>query len=249
MRRTFALSIIATALLSVAGVAQAGLRAVYVDVRQAKQLQIDVHDNGDARISEAGNEDYGLLIGGDFYIVDVESGKPTVARLKDVANAIDQVLPPIFKGLLDKPGNAMPKGDLKIEAGEEGDAGGRKGRMYHVYGLDSTQPDKATDYLISGDADLKPVGIALEQFMNAALVPAAPLIGEGATQLITETRAIFALGTPIDVAGRFRLNMAGKAAFPAAYFRLPAPPQSLAQLVAAMKQSMEKGEEAAAAPR
>jgi len=229
-----------TAMMLTAGAAQAGLRAVYIDVRQSKQLQIDVHDNGDARISEAGSEDYGLLIGGDFYIVDVEGGKATVARLKDVANAIDQVLPPIFKGLFDKAAAAMPKADLKIEAGAAGEAGGRSGRIYYVRGLDSTQPDKATIYLISDDADLTPVGNALEAFMNAALVPAAPLIGAGATELIAETRTIFALGTPIDVAGRFRLNLAGKAAFPAAYFRLPTPPQSVEALVASMKASMEK---------
>lgn len=220
--------------------ATAGLRAVYLDIGKAKQLQIDVHDNGDARITEVGSEDYGLLIGGEFFIVDVEDGKPTVARLKDVATAMDQVLPPIFKGLFDMAADAAPRADLKIEAGAPGSAGGRDGRIYHVRGLDSAKPDKPTDYLISSDADLKPVGQALEQFMNAAIVPAAPLLGGLATELIAETRTIFALGTPIDVGGRFRLNLAGKAAFPGAYFRLPAQPQSVASLIASMKLSMEK---------
>ena len=239
MRRTFGMIVAATMLLATTA-AQAGLRAVYIDVRQSKQLQIDVHDNGDARIAEVGSEDYGLLIGGQFYIVDIEGGKPTVARLKDVATAIDRVLPPIFKGLFDKAAADMPRTRLRIEAGELGEAGGREGRVYHVRGLDSNDPNKATDYLISADADLKPVGATLEQFMNAALVPAAPLIGDMAPALIAETHAIFALGTPIDVGGRFRLNLAGKAAFPAAYFRLPAPAQTVDQLVAAMKLSMEK---------
>ncbi|KKC24605.1 hypothetical protein [Sphingomonas sp. SRS2] len=240
MRRTLKLTA-AAALLLITSAAQAGLRAIYIDVRQSKQLQIDVHDNGDARIAEVGTEDYGLLIGGEFYIVDVEGGKPTVARLKDVATAIDQVLPPIFKGLLDKV--QMPPSKLRVEAGEAGEAGGREGRVYHVRGLDSSDPNKATDYLISRDADLKPVGAVLEQFMNASLVPAAPLIGDMAPALIAETHTIFALGTPIDVGGRFRLNLAGKAAFPGAYFRLPAQPQTVAQLVAAMKLSMVKTEE------
>ena len=245
MRRTFGMIVAATMLLTTAA-AQAGLRAVYIDVRQSKQLQIDVHDNGDARIAEVGSEDYGLLVGGEFYIVDFEDGKPMVARLKDVATAIDRVLPPIFKGLLDKAAANMPQTQLRIEAGEPGEAGGREGRVYHVRGLDSHDANKATDYLISADADLKPVGATLEQFMNAALVPAAPLIGDMAPALIAETRAIFALGTPIDVGGRFRLNLAGKAAFPAAYFRLPAPAQTVDQLVAAMKLSMEKREDAPA---
>lgn len=244
MLRSLGLSIIGAAMLLAAGAAQAGLRAIYIDVRNAKQLQIDVHDNGDARISETGSEDYGLLIGGDFYVVDTESGTPTVARLKDIASAIDQVIPPIFKGLFDQATAAMPKADLSIEPGAAGEAGGRSGRLYHVRGLDSTQPDKVTHYLISDDPDLKPVGTVLEQFMNAALVPAAPLIGTGATELMAETRTIFALGTPIDVAGRFRLNLAGKAAFPAAYFRLPAPPRTVEQLVAGMKASMQQAPDA-----
>jgi hypothetical protein len=230
----------AGALLLVSGAAQAGLRAVYIDVRQAKQLQIDIHDNGDARIAEIGSDDYGLLIGGEFYIVDVEGGKATVARLKDVATAIDKVLPPIFKGLFDQAAEARPKVQLVIEPGEPGSAGGRDGRVYHVKGLDSTNPNKPTDYLISADPDLKPVGAALEQFMNAAIVPSAPLIGSMATELIGETRTIFALGTPIDVGGRFRLNLAGKAAFPGAYFRLPAQPQSVESLVKSMQESMAK---------
>jgi hypothetical protein len=242
MRRTLGLIITGAAMLLASGAAQAGLRAIYIDVRQAKQLQIDVHDNGDARIAEVGSEDYGLLIGGEFYIVDIEGGKATVARLKDVATAIDRVLPPIFKGLFDQAAEARPKVALTIEPGEPGSAGGRDGRVYHVKGLDSTQPDKPTDYLISEDADLKPVGAALEQFMNAAIVPSAPLIGALATELIGETRTIFALGTPIDVGGRFRLNLAGKAAFPSAYFRLPARPQSVDTLVVSMKESMAKPE-------
>ena len=238
MRRLSTLMIGATLLLAATS-AQAGLRAIYIDITKAKQLQIDVYDNGDARIGEVGSNDYGLMIGGQFYIVDVENGTPTVARLTDVATAIDRVLPPIFKGLLDRPA-AMPRTHLVIEPGETGSAGGRDGRTFHVKGLDSTQPDKATDYLISSDADLKPVGAALEQFMNAALVPAAPLIGAMASEMIAETHAIFALGTPIDVGGRFRLNLAGKAAFPAAYFRLPAQPLSVDQLVTQMKLSMGK---------
>lgn len=241
MRRILGAAV-GTAILFGAGTAQAGLRAVYIDVREAKQLQIDVHDNGDARIAEVGSEDYGLLIGGEFYIVDVEGKKATVARLKDVATAIDRVLSPIFKGLFDQAAEARPKVALTIEPGDPGSAGGREGRVYHVKGLDSSKPDKPADYLISSDPDLKPVGAALEQFMNAAIVPSAPLLGSMATEMIGETRTIFALGTPIDVDGRFRLNLASKAAFPSAYFRLPAQPQSVEALVLSMKQSMEKGD-------
>jgi hypothetical protein len=241
MRRILGLSIIGAAMLFATSAAQAGLRAIYLDLRQSKQLQIDVHDNGDARIGEVGSEDYGLLLGGEYYVVDIVDGKPMVARIKDIATAMDQVLPPIFKGLFDKAAAAMPRAELKIEPGEPGEAGGRKGRVYRIKGLDKDEPAKATIFLISDDPELKPMAVALEGFMSAMIIPAAPLIGNGATELIAETRTIFALGTPIDMGDRMRLNLAGKAAYPAAYFRLPAKPQSVGQLVAGMKASMEKG--------
>ena len=242
MRLGMAIAIASAAVIGLGNAADAGLRAVYFDAGKAKQLQIDVADNGSARIAELGSADYGLLIGGEFYVINIEDGKPTVARLKDVATAMDKVLPPIFKGLFDKASAAMPKTRLTVEPGGPGSAGGRDGRIYHVKGMDSGEPGKVTDFLISDDPELKPVGAALEQFMNAAMVPAAPLIGAMAAEMIAETRTIFALGTPIDAGGRFRLDSAAKADLPAEAFALPAKPQTVEQLVAAMKASAAKGE-------
>jgi hypothetical protein len=239
MRRTLQL-LICTAMLLGAGAADAGLRAIYLDGNQTKQLQIDVDDSGNARIGEAGSQDYGLQIGGDFYIVDMVDGKPMVARLKDVATAMDEVLPPIFKGLFAKAFADKPSARLRVEAGGAGEAGGRKGRIYHVRGMDETDPGKATDFLISSDADLKPVGAALEGFMNAAVVPMAPLIGDGVNELVTQTRTVFALGTPIDAGGRFRLKSVEPATMPADYFKPPVPAQTVEQLVASMKDAMTK---------
>jgi len=242
MRRDVRIAIAIIAIAAFGGGADAGLRAVYRDAGKAKQLQIEVQDNGDARIAEAGSDDYGLLIGGEFYVIDVEDGKATVARLRDIAAAIDKVLPPIFKGLFDKAAAATPPGHLTVEPAGAGSAGGREGRVYHVKGLDDSEPGKTTDFLISADPELKPIGAALEQFMNAALVPAAPLIGKAAAEMIVQTRTIFALGTPIDVGGRFRLDSVAKAELPADRFKLPAPAQTVDQLVAAMKASAAKGE-------
>jgi hypothetical protein len=238
--------VIGAAMLLGTGAADAAMRAVYADTSQSKLLQIDVDDNGDARVGEAGSTNYGLLLGGQFYVVDASTPKPTVAKLKDIATAIDKVLPPIFKGLFDNP-NAMPATHLKVQAGEFGALGGRKGQIYRIRGLDDSAPDKPTDFLISEDPELKPVGAALEQFMNAGVVPMAPLLGNAAAEMVAETHAIFVLGTPINVGGRFELQKADKATFPAGYFKLPAEPQTLDQLVASMKASMAKGSEEAPA--
>ncbi len=229
-----------TAMLAVSP-ALADLRVIYLDIQKAKQLQIEVDDNGDARIGELGDSSYGLLIGGEFYVVDVQGKAATVARIRDIATAIDSVMPPIFKGLFDQAGKAAPSTRLKIEAGDPADAGGRQGRTYHISGFDDANPAKTTDYIISADPELKPVGAVMEQFMNAAIVPAAPLIGGAARDLISETRSIFALGTPIDIGGRFRLNIASKANYDPRVFLLPATPMTVEQLIAAMKASMAKG--------
>jgi len=240
MRRT--LPIIALlAALAASAPAEAGIRAVYDDPGKTKQLRIEVADNGDARIADSASDDYGLLVGGEFYIVDVEGGKSTVARLKDVAAAMDQVLPPIFKGLFEKIGESMKARKIRIEPGRIDSIAGRTGRIYVIRGLDDSDPEKPTEFLISQDADLKPVGAALESFMNAAIVPMAPLIRDAAVELIEETRAIFALGTPIDAGGRFKLISTEPASFPDVYFRLPAKPQSLKELVSAMKNSAKTG--------
>lgn len=231
-----AMALLASAMA--AAPAHADLRVIYMNVADAKQLQIEIDDNGDARIGEMGSSDYGLLLSGEFYVVSVQDKVVTVARIRDIATAIDQVMPPIFKGLFDAEGKAIPSDRVKIVRGDAGSAGGREGTVYHVSGLSDLQPDRVTDYLINTDPDLKPVGAVLEQFMNAAVVPSAPLIGGGARDLISQARSIFALGTPIDIGGRFRLNLASKANYDPRVFQLPGKPLTVEQLVASMKAAM-----------
>ncbi len=233
------ITLLLAGLLASAAPASAGLRAIYFDAAKAHQLVIEVADNGDARIGEADSGDYGLWLGGHFYIVGDRDGRPMVARIEDIGAAIDQVVTtPIFTDLLTQGGTAR-KTRLKIEAAGEQSVGGRAGRLYHVRGLDDSKPESATDYVISIDPALKSVGQALEQFMNAALVPAAVMVGPAIPELIAETQAIFALGTPIDVGGRFRLDRTDAAEVPANRLALPVQPVTVAALVASMKAEAE----------
>jgi hypothetical protein len=217
-----------------AGAAQAGLRAVYFDASKSRQLVVEVADNGDARIGEADSGDYGLLIGGRFLIVGDQAGKPMVARIEDVGAAVDRVVPPIFHDMLRDPSSARLPKRLQVMAAGEQTVGGRKGRLYHISGFSEVDAPKAADYVISSDPALAPVGHALEQFMNAALVPAAVLMGSAIPELLGETREIFALGTPIDISGRFRLDRVETVDVPAARLALPAAPTTVDALVAAM---------------
>lgn len=218
-------------LLLAAAPASAGTRATYAG-DPGHALVVEVTDGGDVRIGEANTPNYGLLKGGVFYIVQETGGTAQVARIADVADAIDRVVvPPIFGGILARAPAPAPLG---ITRGTASSVGGRTGTAYRITGLDPAQPEQAADYVISTDADLKPVGAALEAFMNAALLPGAAFSGPGTAMLVRQTRAIFALGTPIDAGGRFRLDRIETLPIPAARAALPAPPASVADLVAAM---------------
>ncbi|HWW65449.1 MAG TPA: hypothetical protein VNZ43_11855 [Sphingomonadaceae bacterium] len=224
--------LVAAALFGLATQASAGTRAIYASDEGGKQLTIEVADNGDARISDGSPGEYGLMLGGHFYIVGTQDGALKVARIEDVASAIDQVIPPVFKGMLSAPA-ATPKG-FRAEKKGARDVAGQPGTVYAVYGLNSDKPAEAQEFVMSSDPKLKPVGAAMEQFMNAAVVPAAPLIGNGAAEIVAQTHAIFALGTPLDV-GRFKLTSLESADVPPAKLALPGKPISTEELVRDMK--------------
>lgn len=214
--------------------ANAGLRAVYGSSEENRTLVVEVADNGDARIAESGDESYGLLIAGHFYVVSRPNGQWMAARIEDVAAAIDRAMPPIFGDVFTHGGAARPVARLRMEQRGERVVGGRTGMIWAVSGIGGAGEGPAAEYVMSKDADLAPVGKALEQFMHASIVPGAPLLGSAAAELIEETRAIFALGTPIDVGGRFQLRYIEQADIAAARLALPAAPATVDQLLAAM---------------
>jgi hypothetical protein len=113
--------------------------------------------------------------------------------------------------------------------------GGQAGTVYAVSGLDHDNPEAAIEVVASGDLRLRPIGRALEGFMNAALIPGAPLLGTGASELIEETRAIFALGTPLASDGRFTLEKVETLSVPLARVALPDAPSTYETLVTKMR--------------
>ena len=236
--RSLRFIILAAAIL--AAPALAGQRATYLQP-DGKQLVIDVGDDGDARIGEPGQEEYGLLRRDGFYIVSKETGAWQVARIADVAAAIDQVVPPIFKDIFTAGAKQKPSGAFRVEARGERTVAGRKGKVFVVYGMNEAKPEETETFVMSDDPALAPVGRAMEQFMNGAMVPAAVFIGPAAADIIAETRAIFALGTPLDAGGRFQLTGIETIAVPASATALPAKPQTVAELVTAMKAAQKSG--------
>ena len=230
---------LSAALLMLAAPAEAGLRASYAQP-DGKMLVIDVADNGDARVGEPGKEEYGLLRADGFYIVGRDQGTLHVARIADVAAAIDQVLPPIFKDIFTAANSRKPPSAFRIAPQSQSrEVAGRSGKVYLVYGMNDAKPEETETFVMSDDPALRPVGRAMEQFMNGAMVPAAVFIGPAAADLIAETRAIFALGTPLDAGGRFRLAKLETVDVPASATALPGKPQTVAELVATMKAAQQ----------
>ncbi|WP_380873217.1 hypothetical protein ACFB49_40090 [Sphingomonas sp. DBB INV C78] len=226
------------ALLAFAAPAHAGLRAVYGSAEENKTLVIEVADTGDVRIAESGDTSFGLMLGGQFYVVSRQQDQWMAARTVDVAAAIDKAMPPIFGDALTHDGPARPAVKLDMARKGERTVGGRKGIVWTMGGFGGAQGQPA-EYVMSADEDLKPVGRALEQFMHAAIIPGAPLMGSAAAEFIEETRAIFALGTPIDVGGRFQLRYVEKAEFNHERFELPVRPSTVDELLAAMPKAVK----------
>ncbi|SNS57205.1 hypothetical protein SAMN06295912_10984 [Sphingomonas laterariae] len=229
------------ALVSFALPAHAGLRAVYGSAEENKTLVVEVADSGDVRIAESGDTSFGLMLGDAFYVVSRQpDGSAMAARIEDIAAAIDQVMPPVFGDALTHDGPARPAARLAMKRRGERTVGGRKGDVWRVEGIGGVAGGTPVEYVMSLDDDLKPIGRALEQFMHAAIIPGAPLMGSAAAEFIEETRAIFALGTPLDVGGRFQLRSIERADLAHERFELPVPPATRDALVAAMQAQLPK---------
>lgn len=237
-------------LFSFATPALAGMRATYTSPGGGAALVVEVADNGDARIGEEGASDYGLLIGGLFYVVGRDDTGWTVARSVDIAAAIDTAIRPIFGDALTRTTPPAPAVAIRFAATGPREIGGRRGTAYTVTGLDHRDPAATTTYVLSDDPALRPVGRALEQFMHTSLLPSAVMLGGAAPERIEETRLIFSHGTPLDAGGRFQLRSAETAAVPAGRLALPTPAKTRAELTDIMRRLAEQAqEEAVPAPR
>jgi len=223
------------ALLFAAQPALAGQRATYVD-DEGKKLNIEVADDGNAVVRPAGEEQYGILRDGQFYLVARENGQLHVARMEDMAAAFDKVLPPIFKQLFDMAAKDKPKSKLKIEPAGTRTVAGQKGQVYRVFGLDDEKPNEPMEMVLTREPGFQPVGQAMQQFSLATLLLLAPFAGQVAADMISEMRAIFAYGAPLDL-GRFKLTSVETAPIAASIATLPATPDTVDQIVASLKAS------------
>ena len=224
-------------MLCLASPAWAGERAVY-QMEDGKKMTVEVADDGNSVVRPEGQDQYGIWRDGHFYLVSREEGAWKVARIEDIAAALDQVLPPIFKKLF---GAAAEKGNPKskltfVPRGMRTIAG-HAGRVYAVTGLDETKPKAVSEFVMTDEPALQPVGKAVEEFVVGTTVLMAPLIGQVAAEMASDTRVIFTRGAPLDMGGRFKLLSFEQVAIPASAAALPAPPQTLDQILKEVKTS------------
>lgn len=226
-------SIIAVLLLA-AGPAEAGMRALYEGAGEPKTMLVEVADNGDFRIGEPDAPSYGLGLGGAFYLVaPAPDGTPEVIRIEDMAAALDEVLPPAFKRLFGAASaTAKPARPPRLQRMGTRTVAGQPGDVWQVTAGD---PPQTREMVFSRAPELAPVGVAITRFLEAGMLMAAPLFGPAAADMVTEMRAVFALGAPLDGGGMFRLVKAEPADIDSGRLRLPAEPLAPALLVGRLK--------------
>ena len=237
MRRLTPL-VAALALLSTA--AGAGTRATYAMADQdGQQLVIEAGDAGNARAGVGGSGDYVLMRGADAFVVQDKAGTLEVARIADVAAAMDQVMPPLFKSLFSAAagGNGAK---LVITKGGTQTVAGYPGTVYTVAGLDQEHPAAAQTFVVSSDATLAPVGRAFAQFLESTFVLLSGLIGQASADMIAQERQLAALGTPLRGGDKATLlKVETGVAIDPQRFALPGEPRSVPALVAEFKASMK----------
>lgn len=212
--------------------ALAGTKAVY-DQEGKGPLIVEIADNGDMRVGPDDGEMYGLMLGDTFYVVGTEEGKISVARLQDVATAFDTALPPIFGQLFGAAARATPAHPARIENLGPRTVNGRPGVAYRL--SSSGSDGMSAELVVSTDPALAPVGRAMGRFTEATMVMLRPLFGAATAGMVTDMRAVFALGTPLSSKRGLTLKSVETADVPAARLALPAKPQTVEEIIAELK--------------
>lgn len=235
MRRSTSLGLGLIALLAT-GPAEAGMRAVYLGESEPKVLEVETGDAGELRIGKPGDAAYAIERDGRFYLVQPgPDGKPLVFAVEDMAAVLGESLPPFFATLFSEAARTNPSPPPKMERAGSRTVAGFPGEVWRV--TLNGNPPNVQEMVFSSDPTLKPVGRALGRFIESMMLMATPMLGEMAGEMVKEMRSVFAVGTPLESVGRFRLVEAGAAEIPAERFELPAKPATRAEIAAEVKTS------------
>lgn len=201
--------------------AHAGTIATYLRPDGGNTI-IEVADSGDARIGQADESEYGLLVDGRFYMVEVEEGRTSVMSLEDIAMAAGLVLPRRF-GQAPNSSLARPAAESSLEADGTETVSGRLGKRFRM-----RHSDSAERLVVSEDPALRPVGAAMEGVAVASLTAMGALFGEEmGAEFMLHIRDMFARGTPLQTFDGWTLTTIEAAEIHPARMVLPEAPLSV----------------------
>lgn len=217
--------LVALFLSLLAGPALAGQHAVYGHP-SGKKLIVDVADDGSARFVAEGEENYCLWRDGYVYLVNREEAPSTVMRFSDLVAAVDQIT--AERGASpERPPDTAGAG-VRLEAKGQRRIAGFEGQVFAIFGM-AEAPDAGIEFVTTREPALQPLGRAMEQFLLADMALAHD------AAMAAGTRAIFATGAPLDLGGQLVLVSVETVDVPASATALPADPETVAEIVAALK--------------
>jgi hypothetical protein len=222
-------AICAAVALLVAVPADAGMRAVYHGETEPRILEIEAGDAGELRIGKPGDAAYAIEREGRFYLVQpAPEGTVMVVAVEDMAAVLGEALPPLFAAIFSEAARAKPSPPPRMERVGSRTVAGFPGDVWKV--TLNGDPPTTQQMVFSTDPALKPVGRALGRFLESMMLMATPMLGEMAGEMVKEMRQVFAVGTPLESEGRFRLVTAKPAEIPPERFELPAKPATRAEI-------------------
>lgn len=216
--------------------ARADTRAVYEQDIAPRRLVFEIADNGDFRAGAPDARQYRLVLGGQSYQVAELDGRPLVARLADIEDALRSMSGGAGRGILraltgvaaSTPQRMVHNGPIEIN--------GWKGEVFNIRGAEwefdrygaIRDPEGAPYYVVSREPGLRQVGPAMTTFTLGELAFGRHLMADNAARVLVDTvERLAAQGTLIDSSENgLQLVLAEQVRIDPARLALPAPPLS-----------------------
>lgn len=208
---------LALCLISTPG--HAGTRATYLRPDGGSTI-IEVADSGDARIGQANDIEYGLLVNGRFYMIEAGQDRTSVMSLDDIARAAGLALPWEFGQR--KSFRAISAAESNLESDGTETVAGRAGTRFRM-----KHSDILERLVVSDDPALRPVGAAMEGIAVASVAAMGTLFGdEMSSEVMPHIRDMFSRGAPLKTFDGWTLTTVEYAEIARDRVALPAVPLS-----------------------
>lgn len=232
------------ALLS--SLAHADTRAVYEQDGDPGRLVFEIADNGDFRAGAPDSRQYRLVLAGQSYQVAELGGRPVVARLSDIEDALRGNANGAARGILRALTGVAASTPQRIVHNGPVEINGWKGEVFNIRGAEwefdrygaVRDPEGAPYYVVSREPALRPVGPAITRFTLDELAFGRHLLADNAARLLVATlERLAARGTLIESSENgLQLMAVEQVVLDPARLALPAPPLSREAVAALVRE-------------